>query len=170
MGSDGTLGLGAIKEKGGATFAQSLSSAKFTGMPGSAAGAGHVDIVAPVEELPGRIIAYLQHASAMPRAKEELEQRQHGALEKVFILLRANTGNDFSQYKRSTIYRRIERRMGPRCARRAGTRTSSWPRSLTSCATRSVPSGTACTSSSTCRPAAIRPAGRWRSSVGSSGT
>jgi two-component system CheB/CheR fusion protein len=112
MGSDGTLGLAAIKEKGGATFAQSLASAKFTGMPRSAADAGLVDVVAPVEELPGRILAFLHHTTTLRPADAALEDKQHSALEKVFILLRAHTGNDFSQYKRNTIYRRVERRMG----------------------------------------------------------
>jgi two-component system CheB/CheR fusion protein len=111
MGSDGTLGLGAIKEKGGATFAQSVSSAKFSAMPRSAVEAGFVDVVAPVAELPARIISYLQHASTLPR-EVLFEDKQHSALEKVFVILRAQTGNDFSQYKRSTICRRIERRMG----------------------------------------------------------
>jgi two-component system CheB/CheR fusion protein len=61
MGSDGTLGLRAIKEKTGAVFVQSPASAKFDGMPRSAIEAGLADIVAPVEELAGRIVAYLHH-------------------------------------------------------------------------------------------------------------
>ena len=110
MGSDGTLGLAAIKEKGGATFVQSLSSAKFAGMPGSAIDSGHADVVAAAEELPGRILGYHRHRGT--RSDLQPEARQQGALEKVFVLLRAHTGNDFSLYKRSTIHRRIERRMG----------------------------------------------------------
>jgi two-component system CheB/CheR fusion protein len=113
MGSDGTLGLRAIKEKAGVGFAQSLTSAKFDGMPRSAIDAGLADVVAPVEELPGKIIAYREHAPyiAQPHA-ETLEEKALPALEKVFILLRAQTGNDFSLYKKSTIHRRIARRMG----------------------------------------------------------
>jgi two-component system CheB/CheR fusion protein len=57
MGSDGTLGLRAIKEKAGAAFVQDLASAKFDGMPRSVIDAGLADVVAPVEELPGKIIA-----------------------------------------------------------------------------------------------------------------
>jgi two-component system CheB/CheR fusion protein len=112
MGSDGTLGLRAIKEKAGATFVQSLSSAKFDGMPRSAIEAGVADVVVNAEEIPARIVAYRRHAEAVRRAEAQLDQKQQGALEKVFILLRAHTGNDFSLYKRSTIQRRIERRMG----------------------------------------------------------
>lgn len=61
MGSDGTLGLRAIKEKAGAVFVQSLSSAKFDGMPRSAIDSGLADVVAPSEELAEKIIGYLQH-------------------------------------------------------------------------------------------------------------
>jgi two-component system CheB/CheR fusion protein len=114
MGSDGTLGLRAIKEKAGATFVQSLSSAKFDGMPRSAIDAGLADVVAPVEELPGRIIAYHKHAPYIKPPKSGLEGRvtQQSSLEKVLVLLRNQSGNDFSLYKRSTVERRIERRMG----------------------------------------------------------
>jgi two-component system CheB/CheR fusion protein len=111
MGTDGTLGLRAIKEKGGATFVQSLTSAKFDGMPSSAIDAGLADVVAAAEELPARILAYQRHTAY--RAPEvPLEERQLSALAKIFILLRTATGNDFSLYKRSTVLRRIERRMG----------------------------------------------------------
>jgi two-component system CheB/CheR fusion protein len=113
MGSDGTLGLRAIKEKAGACFVQSLSSAKFDGMPRSAIDVGLADVVAPVEELPAKIVAYREHAPHISvSARGHLEDKAQGALEKVFVLLRAQTGNDFSLYKQSTIYRRIERRMG----------------------------------------------------------
>jgi two-component system CheB/CheR fusion protein len=113
MGSDGTLGLRAIKEKAGVGFVQSLSSAKFDGMPRSAIEDGLADVVASAEELPGRILAYRRHAPYMfiKRPEAELEEKQQSALEKIFILLRTQTGNDFSLYKKSTLYRRIERRM-----------------------------------------------------------
>ncbi|MDP9037437.1 MAG: PAS domain-containing protein [Myxococcota bacterium] len=111
MGSDGVLGLRALKERGAATFVQSIESAKFDGMPRSAIDSGLADVVAPVEEIPERILAYKQHArsSVPPPARAE---KTGSALEKVFTLLRVQTGNDFSLYKESTIVRRIERRMG----------------------------------------------------------
>jgi two-component system CheB/CheR fusion protein len=112
MGSDGTLGLRAIKERAGATFVQALTSAKFHGMPRSAIDAGLADVVAPVEEIPARIIAYREHAPYISHPGPPIEDKSHGSLEKVFVLLRSHTGNDFSLYKRSTIYRRIERRLG----------------------------------------------------------
>src|SRR5450759_3397669 len=61
MGSDGTLGLRAIKRKAGVVFVQDPASAKFDGMPSSAVEAGLADVVAPVEALPGKIMAYLRH-------------------------------------------------------------------------------------------------------------
>ena len=112
MGSDGTLGLRAIKEKAGLVLVQEPATAKFDGMPRSAIDAGLADIVAPVDELPGKMLAYLQRAPLLPRTEAALENKAQSALEKAIILLRAHTGNDFSLYKRNTLYRRIERRMG----------------------------------------------------------
>jgi two-component system CheB/CheR fusion protein len=111
MGSDGTLGLRAIKGKAGAVFVQAPASAKFDGMPRSAIDAGLSDVVAPVEELPGKIITYLRHVPLIAKPGLEQEDKSQSALEKVAILLRAQTGHDFSLYKKSTVYRRIERRM-----------------------------------------------------------
>ena len=62
MGSDGTMGLRAIKEKTGVALVQEPASAKFDSMPRSAIDAGLADIVAPAEDLPGKIIDYLRHA------------------------------------------------------------------------------------------------------------
>ncbi|MBU1205735.1 MAG: PAS domain-containing protein [Proteobacteria bacterium] len=112
MGTDGTMGLKAIKEKAGVVFVQEPASAKFDSMPRSAIDAGLADVVAPVEELPEKIIAYLQHAPLIAKPGLAQEDKAQSALEKVAILLRAHTGHDFSLYKKSTVYRRIERRMG----------------------------------------------------------
>ena len=109
MGSDGTLGLRAIKDKAGLTLVQAPASAKFDGMPRSAIDAGLADIVAPADELPGKLTASLRHSRVAP--KEPDAQSQSG-LEKATILIRSQTGHDFSLYKKSTLYRRIERRMG----------------------------------------------------------
>jgi len=112
MGSDGTLGLRAIKEKAGVVLVQEPTAAKFDGMPRSAIDAGLADIVAPADELPGKIISYLQRTPLIARTESALEDKTQSALEKAVILLRTHTGNDFSFYKRNTLYRRIERRMG----------------------------------------------------------
>ncbi len=112
MASDGTLGLRDIKEKGGLAVAQEPSSAKFDSMPRSVIDAGLADIVAPAEELPGRIMAFLERVPHVEVPAEALESRMRGALEKILILMRSRTGHDFSFYKKNTLYRRIERRMG----------------------------------------------------------
>ena len=111
MGSDGTMGLKAIKEKMGAALVQDPGSAKFDSMPKSAIGAGLADIIAPAEELPGKIINYLRQAHVIAKNGLPIEEKDQSALDKVVILLRANTGQDFSLYKKNTVYRRIERRM-----------------------------------------------------------
>jgi chemotaxis methyl-accepting protein methylase len=112
MGSDGTMGLRAIKEKGGVVLVQEPASAKFDSMPRSAINAGLADLVAPAEQLPAKIIAYLRHALVIAKTEHSLEEKDQSALEKVLILLRIKTGQDFSLYKKNTVYRRIERRMG----------------------------------------------------------
>ena len=112
MGSDGTLGLRAIKEKAGVVLVQEPATAKFDGMPRSAIDAGLADIVAPVDELPAKIMAYLRRTPLVTKAEPALPDKTQGAMEKAVILLRAHTGHDFSLYKRNTLYRRIERRMG----------------------------------------------------------
>ena len=114
MGSDGTLGLHAIKENGGLILAQDPATAKFTSMPQSAIDTGLVDIVAAAEELPQCIAEYLRHvpqAVLGPAVQQPETVAQKSAFDKICILLRARTGNDFSLYKKSTVYRRVERRM-----------------------------------------------------------
>lgn len=112
MGSDGTLGLQAIKEKGGLTLAQEPATAKFDSMPRSAISAGFADLVAPTDELPEKIIDFLRHSCHLSDSEPALDEKNQGSLEKIVILLRDKTGQDFSQYKKNTVYRRIERRMG----------------------------------------------------------
>lgn len=112
MGSDGTLGLCAIKEQGGLALVQEPSSAKFDSMPKSAIDAGFADIIASAEELPARIIDFL--GCAAPRWEDERNrrEREQSNLEKITTLLKAKTRHDFSLYKPTSVYRRIERRMG----------------------------------------------------------
>lgn len=111
MGSDGTFGLRAIKEQGGAVFVQEPSSAKFDAMPRSAINAGLADVVAPAEALADKIITYLQHLPSIT-TELKLKEADQGAIEKILLLLNVKTGHNFSLYKRNTLYRRIERRMG----------------------------------------------------------
>lgn len=113
MGSDGTLGLRAIKAQAGAAFVQAPDDAKFDSMPRSAIDQGLADIVAPARELYARIVEYVTHAPAVRgAAPTTLSDAEHLALDKIVILLRTQTGHDFSEYKLSTLTRRIQRRMG----------------------------------------------------------
>ena len=112
MGSDGTLGLRAIKERAGVVLVQEPATAKFDAMPRSAIDAGLADITAPADELPAKILAFLNRVPLIPQPEAGIEDKAQNVLEKVIILLRAHTGHDFSLYKKTTLYRRIERRMG----------------------------------------------------------
>ncbi|MDP1831562.1 MAG: chemotaxis protein CheB [Geothrix sp.] len=111
-GSDGTLGVRAIKAEGGMVMAQNPESTEYDGMPRSAISTGLVDYVLPPAEMPAELIAYASHAfGRSPRPVILPAPKTENALKKIFILLRVQTGHDFSQYKPSTIHRRIERRM-----------------------------------------------------------
>ncbi len=110
MGSDGTLGLRAIKEKQGIVMVQDPATAKYDSMPRSAIESVNVDIVAKASELPGKLIDLLKYSPGA-RTTPDVEIKDKSSLEKIIILLRNQTGNDFSLYKNNTVYRRIERRM-----------------------------------------------------------
>jgi two-component system CheB/CheR fusion protein len=111
-GTDGTLGLKAIKGAGGMAMAQEETQAKYNNMPRSAIDTGLVDYVLPVEKMGAELMKYVKHPyiggpKKPPTAKEKFENY----LQKIFMLIRSTTGHDFSQYKTNTIRRRIERRM-----------------------------------------------------------
>jgi len=110
MGSDGSAGLRAIKEKNGLVMVQDPADAKFDSMPRSAIDAVTIDIVAAARELPAKLVECLEHIPAI-RSDLSAEVKDKSSLEKIIILLRNQTGNDFSLYKKNTLYRRIERRM-----------------------------------------------------------
>ena len=111
MGSDGSQGLKAIKEKNGVVLVQEPGSAKFDGMPRSANEVVLPDIMAPAEELPARLIDFLKFIPAV-KTDIETESKNISNLDKIIILLREQSGHDFSLYKKNTLFRRIERRKG----------------------------------------------------------
>ncbi|MBU1341283.1 MAG: PAS domain-containing protein [Proteobacteria bacterium] len=111
-GSDGTLGIRAIKGEGGMVMAQNLASTEYDGMPRSAIGTGLVDYELPPAEMPAQLIAYaFRTFGRCPLPPVAPTPKTENALKKIFILLNTQTGHNFSQYKPSTILRRIERRM-----------------------------------------------------------
>ncbi len=111
-GSDGTLGVRAIKDEGGMVMVQTPGTTEFAGMPQSAIATGLVDYELPPAAMPAQLIAYAAHAFGKPHAPSTVPApKVDHARKRIFILLRAQTGHDFSLYKPSTIDRRIERRM-----------------------------------------------------------
>ena len=111
-GGDGTQGIRAIKAEGGMVIAQKPDSAEYDGMPSSAISTGLVDFVLVPVQMPAQLIAYATHSkSVFGSVKVSPALKEENALNKIFILLRAQTSNDFSHYKSSTVNRRIERRM-----------------------------------------------------------
>jgi two-component system CheB/CheR fusion protein len=111
MGSDGSIGIRAIKEKNGIVMVQDPTTAKYDSMPRNAIDSVLADIVAPANELPAKLIEFFKHIPVV-KSNIEIEVKDQSSLEKIIILLRIHTGNDFSLYKKNTLYRRIERRMG----------------------------------------------------------
>jgi two-component system, chemotaxis family, CheB/CheR fusion protein len=112
-GSDGTLGIKAIKEHGGLAVAQTSPSSRFDSMPHSAVATGLVDYVLPVEEMPERLVEYARHLATLRDRKsaEALLEGGRKSLVRIYTLLRSKTGHDFSRYKDSTFVRRVQRRM-----------------------------------------------------------
>ncbi|MCU0714405.1 MAG: PAS domain S-box protein, partial [Pirellula sp.] len=111
-GSDGTQGVRAIKAESGMVMVQSAESAEFDGMPRSVIETGLADYeLEPAAMLP-QLIAYASQEFNQRRDLDvRIEPKSEAAMKKIFVLVRSKTGHDFSLYKPSTIYRRIERRM-----------------------------------------------------------
>jgi len=111
-GSDGTLGVRSIKGEGGMVMVQHPDVSEFDGMPRSAVATGLVDYELAPAEMAKKLIAYVAHTFRRPLGLTTSSlQFNENSLKKIFVLLRAQTSHDFSQYKPNTICRRIERRM-----------------------------------------------------------
>jgi two-component system CheB/CheR fusion protein len=110
-GSDGTIGLAAIKENGGMAMAQSIETAKYDSILRSAIATGLVDHILPVEQMPAKLIAYADHLSSLDTNADGMNEQIGEHIGQVFSLLRERTGHDFNGYKQSTIGRRLQRRM-----------------------------------------------------------
>ncbi|MGB8217233.1 MAG: chemotaxis protein CheB [Candidatus Methanoperedens sp.] len=112
-GTEGTLGLKAIKGEGGMVMVESLESAAYDGMPGSAIATGLVDYILSPEKMPEQMVSYVNQFYATKITKPEIIVTEQTAnyLKKIIIFVRNQTGIDFSAYKQNTLIRRIERRM-----------------------------------------------------------
>src|SRR5215210_8512356 len=112
-GSDGSMGMKRVMEMGGICIVQDPKEAEYSDMPRHSIATGLVDYVLPVAEIPRKIIAYkerLGQTRIHVQSQERPDTDDH-ALRDIFTLLRVRTGHDFSNYKRATILRRIERRI-----------------------------------------------------------
>ncbi|TVZ37967.1 two-component system CheB/CheR fusion protein [Alteromonadaceae bacterium 2753L.S.0a.02] len=111
-GSDGSSGIQAVKEAGGLILVQTPEDAKFDGMPKNAILTGTVDMIMPAAQMPAKLVGFITHPLVTGNQPEiNLSAAQTSAsLEDIFDLLRARSDIDFSQYKSTTITRRIERR------------------------------------------------------------
>jgi len=117
-GSDGTLGVRAIKAHGGITIAQAPEESEYAQMPRNAIASGAVDFVLPVHEMPQKIVALWQNAKAIQLPQlpdqptpQDAAAEAEDAMRDILATVRTRTGHDFSQYKRATLLRRIERRL-----------------------------------------------------------
>src|SRR5271157_6394573 len=111
-GGDGSLGLKAIKEKGGLVIAQDPDEAEFDGMPRSAIMTGAVDLVLPVEKIPETLAKYGRQLAVNGKWKGRApDDHPPDRLAEIIDLLRTKTAHDFALYKPGTLLRRIERRM-----------------------------------------------------------
>jgi two-component system CheB/CheR fusion protein len=109
-GSDGSLGLRAIKEEGGLVIVQDPDTARHSSMPHSAIEVGLADYVLPPRDMPEALLNYI-HRINLAHKPDQVETASLDALNKIFLLLRVETGHDFSQYRLSTFVRRISKRM-----------------------------------------------------------
>lgn len=112
-GADGSIGLKQIKEEGGLTVVQDPREAQYDSMPQNAIITGLIDLVLPAAEMGGQIRDFLHVQPRLPDevVQEDLPNTNEGWLQKILAQLHSHTGHDFSAYKRTTIGRRLRRRM-----------------------------------------------------------
>jgi two-component system CheB/CheR fusion protein len=109
--TDGTLGLRAILGGGGVCMVQEPSTAKYDGMPSSAINAGYATHILPVEQMPSMLVEVTRQAVYRQRVPSVPPKKTLSGINQILLQLRSATGHDFSLYKKSTIGRRIQRRM-----------------------------------------------------------
>jgi two-component system CheB/CheR fusion protein len=110
-GTDGSVGIKDVKEVGGLIMVQQPEEAEYDSMPRAAISTGLVDIILPVDQLATKLVEYVQHQPRLPHDAGQLSAAELEILQRILAQVHARTGHDFSQYKRSTVLRRVERRM-----------------------------------------------------------
>ena len=116
-GSDGTLGVRAVKDHGGLAVAEALPGERagegFSGMPQSAVATGLVDFLVPAHEMPAHLAAYARHLRQLAHGEgvENAEEAAGSRVREICAILLAREGRDFRHYKTNTLVRRIQRRM-----------------------------------------------------------
>jgi PAS domain S-box-containing protein len=112
-GANGSMGLKRIKEMGGVAFVQNPREAEYNEMPRNSIATELVDEVLPVAEIPASIISYRNSIGSVLISEnpDRRPEQQQQALREIFTQLKLRTGHDFTNYKRATLLRRIERRI-----------------------------------------------------------
>ena len=113
-GSDGSRGIQALKEVGGLVMVQEPSSAKFDGMPYNAIKTGLADVVTEISDMASKLIQYINHPMISGKGQSLMRhvEGNQAAFKDIFSLLKQRSEIDFTQYKPTTVARRIERRIG----------------------------------------------------------
>jgi two-component system CheB/CheR fusion protein len=110
-GTDGAVGVKDVKEVGGVIMVQEPDDAEYDSMPRAALSTGLVDVVLPAAALAEKLADYMNHRPKLPHDPGQLSEADTETLQRILAQVHARTGHDFSQYKQSTILRRVERRM-----------------------------------------------------------
>lgn len=110
-GTDGAVGVKNVKEQGGLLLVQHPDEAEHDSMPRAAIATGLADLVLPVRELAQKLVVYQQNGVTLPINPDTLTERDLDFMRRILSQVQTRTGHDFSQYKQSTLLRRMERRM-----------------------------------------------------------
>lgn len=111
-GSDGAVGMKAVKENNGLTIAQDPEEAQYSSMPENAINTGLIDHILPVKEMYAELAAYRRDMidGKVIINGDDLSEDDQNSLTEIIKKLNTETENDFSSYKKTTLLRRVERR------------------------------------------------------------
>jgi two-component system CheB/CheR fusion protein len=110
-GTDGSVGVKDVKEEGGLLMVQDPEEAEYGSMPNAAIATGLVDVILPTRALAEKLMDYARQTPRLPIDVESLDEQEWGVVQNILTQVQRRTKHDFSQYKRSTVIRRVRRRM-----------------------------------------------------------